>query len=178
MEQRTKTLSDDPDSRNVRENGGRVIDGSESGTEHGHDHHAAQLGRLFWVMTVIAIPVVTFSPMFASLLGYGVPEHGWTTWISPVLGTAMYAWGGQRFLSGGLSEVKSRRPGMMLLIGLAITVAFISSSWGSTLGLLANDLDFWWELALLVVIMLVLRDRDKPVVDDRYQPPGRATLRP
>src|SRR5699024_1791194 len=58
------------------------------------------------------------------------------------------------FLTGGLDEIKGRSPGMMLLIALAITVAFLSS-WGSSLGLLDPQLDFWWELALLVVIMLV-----------------------
>src|SRR5699024_4774892 len=58
------------------------------------------------------------------------------------------------FLTGGLAEIKARAPGMMLLVGLAITVAFVAS-WGSTLGLLDSQLDFWWELALLIVIMLL-----------------------
>lgn len=126
--------------------------------EHGHDnhhlHHAHQFQRLFWIMAVIAIPVIAFSPMFASLLGYDIPAEGWTVWISPVLGTVMYFWGGQPFLSGAFGEIRSRQPGMMLLIGLAISVAFIAS-WAAVLGLVASDLDFWWELALLVVIMLL-----------------------
>ena len=66
----------------------------------------------------------------------------------------MYAWGGRPFLTGAVSEIRSRAPGMMLLIGLAITVAFLSS-WGASLGLLHHQLDFWWELALLIVIMLL-----------------------
>ena len=74
--------------------------------------------------------------------------------MSPVLGTVMYAWGGRPFLTGAVSEIRSRAPGMMLLIGLAITVAFVSS-WGASLGLLHHQLDFWWELALLIVIMLL-----------------------
>ncbi|MBE7194989.1 MAG: heavy metal translocating P-type ATPase, partial [Gordonia polyisoprenivorans] len=58
------------------------------------------------------------------------------------------------FLGGAVGEIRSRAPGMMLLIALAITVAFVAS-WGSTLHLLDHELDFWWELALLVVIMLL-----------------------
>ncbi|SMX99117.1 Cu2+-exporting ATPase [Brevibacterium antiquum] len=104
----------------------------------------------------MAIPVIVFSPMFGHLVGYEVPESGilgWLRWLSPILGTVMYFWGGRPFLAGGLSEMKDRNPGMMLLIALAITVAFLSS-WGSSLGILDAELDFWWELALLVVIML------------------------
>ncbi|TSI18552.1 heavy metal translocating P-type ATPase [Brevibacterium aurantiacum] len=126
-------------------------------TDHaGHGDHVAQFRRLFWIMLVIAIPVIAFSPMFGHLVGYAVPETGilgWLRWLSPILGTLMYFWGGKPFLTGGLSELRDRNPGMMLLIALAITVAFLSS-WGSALGLLDAELDFWWELALLVVIML------------------------
>ncbi|WP_420096213.1 heavy metal translocating P-type ATPase, partial [Brevibacterium sediminis] len=122
----------------------------------GHGDHVAQFRRLFWIMLVIAVPVVAFSPMFGHLVGYEVPETGILgalRWLAPILGTVMYFWGGKPFLTGGLDEIKGRSPGMMLLIALAITVAFISS-WGSSLGLLDPQLDFWWELALLVVIML------------------------
>ena len=66
----------------------------------------------------------------------------------------MYVWGGKPFLSGAVDEIKARKPGMMLLIALAITVAFLAS-WAATLGLISHELDFWWELALLVVIMLL-----------------------
>jgi len=66
----------------------------------------------------------------------------------------MYVWGGRPFLTGALAEVKARRPGMMLLIALAITVAFVAS-WGASLGLLDHEVEFWWELALLIVIMLL-----------------------
>ena len=124
------------------------------GEHGGHGDHVAQFRRLFWIMLVLAIPVVAVSPMFAHLLGYSVPESGGVSWIPPVLGTVLYVWGGRPFLTGGVSEVRSRQPGMMLLIALAITVAFLAS-WGSTLGLLDPQLDFWWELALLVVIMLL-----------------------
>jgi Cu2+-exporting ATPase len=104
----------------------------------------------------MAVPVVAFSPMFGHLVGYEVPDTGVVgalRWVSPILGTIMYIWGGKPFLTGGLSEIKGRSPGMMLLIALAITVAFVSS-WGSSLGILDPQLEFWWELALLIVIML------------------------
>ena len=105
-------------------------------------------------MLVLAVPVVGLSPMFADLIGYTIPHVPGLRWVAPLLGTVMYVWGGKPFLSGGLSELRSRAPGMMLLISLGITVAFLSS-WGATLGLLHHELEFWWELALLIVIMLL-----------------------
>ncbi|WP_232819227.1 heavy metal translocating P-type ATPase [Homoserinimonas sp. OAct 916] len=105
-------------------------------------------------MLVLAVPVVGFSSMFAMLLGYSLPDAAWAGWISPVLGTVMYVWGGAPFLTGAVSELRARQPGMMLLIGLAITVAFLAS-WGASIGVLDHGLDFWWELALLIVIMLL-----------------------
>ena len=124
------------------------------GGHGGHGGHEEQFRRLFWVMLLLAVPVVVFSGMFASLVGYELPDSGWTTWISPVIGTVMYVWGGRPFLAGGVDEARSRRPGMMLLISLAITVAFIAS-WAAVLGVVSGELDFWWELALLIVIMLL-----------------------
>src|SRR5690625_3475837 len=122
---------------------------------HGdHGDHVGQFRRLFWIMLVLGIPVVAFNPMFAHLLGYELPEAAWVWWVSPILGTIIYVWGGQPFLTGAVAELRARQPGMMLLIGLAITVAFLAS-WGATLGLLDHELNFWWELALLVVIMLL-----------------------
>jgi Cu2+-exporting ATPase len=120
----------------------------------GHGDHVGQFRRLFWIMLVIAVPVVAFSPMFAMILGYPLPSAAVIYWISPVLGTVMYVWGGKPFLTGALSELTARKPGMMLLIALAITVAFLSS-WGASLRILDGQLDFWWELALLIVIMLL-----------------------
>jgi copper-exporting ATPase len=108
----------------------------------------------FWWSLLLSVPVVIFSPMVADLLGYGVPEFAGSSWIPPVLGTIIFFYGGTPFLQGGWSELKSRQPGMMLLIAMAITVAFVAS-WVTTLGIGGFDLDFWWELALLVVIMLL-----------------------
>jgi len=88
------------------------------------------------------------------VLGYELPAIPGIEWISPVLGTVIFVWGGRPFLTGAVDELRSRRPGMMLLIGLAITTAFVASM-GASLGVLPHELDFWWELALLVVIMLL-----------------------
>ncbi|MFC5929473.1 heavy metal translocating P-type ATPase [Cryobacterium melibiosiphilum] len=126
----------------------------DHGGHSGHMDHVGQFRRLFWVMLVLAVPVVGFSTMFSMLVGYDLPMSGWLTWISPVLGTVMYVWGGRPFLTGAVSELRSRKPGMMLLIALAITVAFLAS-WAASLGLIDAELDFWWELALLIVIMLL-----------------------
>ncbi|MFK4790067.1 heavy metal translocating P-type ATPase [Microbacterium sp. ZW T5_56] len=105
-------------------------------------------------MLVLAVPTVALSAMFAMILGYTLPSIPGLAWVSPILGTVMYVWGGKPFLSGAVAEIRARRPGMMLLIALAITVAFVAS-WGASLGLLHHELDFWWELALLIVIMLL-----------------------
>ncbi|WP_248152139.1 heavy metal translocating P-type ATPase [Microbacterium aoyamense] len=146
----------------AQESGHEGHGGARTGIHHG-DHgghaghgpdHVARFRRLFWINLILAVPVVAFSGMFSMLLGYPLPDAVWVAWISPVLGTVMYAWGGAPFLTGAVSELRARKPGMMLLIGLAITVAFVAS-WGASLGLLDHELDFWWELALLIVIMLL-----------------------
>ena len=125
---------------------------------HGHGEHAghstAMFRERFWWSLILSIPVVIFSPMVAHLLGYPLPEFPGSTWIPPVLDTIIFVYGGTPFLKGGWKEVKSRQPGMMLLIAMAITVAFVAS-WVTALGLGGFDLDFWWELALLVTIMLL-----------------------
>jgi Cu2+-exporting ATPase len=118
----------------------------------GHGDHAAQFRDRFWWSLLLALPVVGFSSMFADLLGYPLPPG--TGWISPVFGTVVFFYGGWPFLAGAASEIKSRQPGMMLLVAMAITVAFVASGLTS-LGVGNFDLDFWWELALLVVIMLL-----------------------
>lgn len=125
---------------------------------HGHGEHAghstAMFRERFWWSLILSIPVVIFSPMVSHLLGYPLPEFPGSTWIPPVLDTIIFVYGGTPFLKGGWKELKSRQPGMMLLIAMAITVAFVAS-WVTTLGLGGFDLDFWWELALLVTIMLL-----------------------
>nr|WP_254704856.1 MULTISPECIES: copper-translocating P-type ATPase [Rhodococcus] len=110
--------------------------------------------RRFWVSLILSVPVVAFSHMVADLLGYPMPDFPGAMWIPPVLGTVIFVYGGTPFLTGGWAELRSRRPGMMLLIAMAISVAFVAS-WVTTLGLGGFNLDFWWELALLIVIMLL-----------------------
>lgn len=99
---------------------------------------------------MLAVPVVGFSAMTGMLLGYTPPA--WSAWVPPVLGTVILFWPGWPFLSGAVAEIRARRPGMMLLIGMAVGVAWVASLL-SSLGV--GGLDFWWELALLVVIMLL-----------------------
>jgi P-type Cu2+ transporter len=120
----------------------------------GHDDHAAQFRDKFWWTLVLSIPVVAFSSMFSGFLGYSLPDAAWAHWVSPVFGTVVFLYGGWPFLTGGWSEARAKQPGMMLLIGMAIVVAF-AASWTTSLGLFGLDLDFWWELALLIVIMLL-----------------------
>ncbi|AMY52489.1 heavy metal translocating P-type ATPase [Rhodococcoides fascians] len=130
-------------------------EGHQGHSDHaGHGDHVGMFRRLFTIMVVLAVPVVLASDMFAMLVGYSLPDELWIRWISPVLGTVMFVWGGSPFLTGAISEVRLRAPGMMLLIALAITVAF-GASMGASLGILDHQLDFWWELALLIVIMLL-----------------------
>lgn len=120
----------------------------------GHGAHGEMFRRRFWVSLVLSVPVVVFSHMVAELLGYTRPDFPGMSWIAPILGTVIFFYGGMPFLTGGWAELKSRRPGMMLLIAMAISVAFIAS-WATTFGIGGFDLDFWWELALLIVIMLL-----------------------
>jgi Cu2+-exporting ATPase len=110
---------------------------------HKHGQHAghstAMFKDRFWLTLALSVPVVYFSPMFGHLLGYTPPQFPGSSWIPPVLGTVIFLYGGQPFLHGGLNELKARRPGMMLLIGMAITVAFIAS-WVTSLGIGGFDL--------------------------------------
>jgi Cu2+-exporting ATPase len=121
-----------------------------------HDKHAghdpAMFRDRFWLTLALTIPVVYFSEMFQELLGYSAPRFPGSTWIAPVLGTVIFIYGGSPFLVGAYHETRSRQPGMMMLIGLAITVAFGASA-ATEFG--AFDLDFWWELAALITIMLL-----------------------
>jgi P-type Cu2+ transporter len=118
----------------------------------GHGDHAAQFRDRFWLSLALTVPVIVYSEMVQEWLGFTPPQFPGSAWVAPVLGTLVFLYGGRPFLQGGLSEARARQPGMMLLISLAITVAFVASA-ATALGLF--DLDFWWELALLIVIMLL-----------------------
>jgi Cu2+-exporting ATPase len=126
------------------------------GAHAGHDKHAGHSVEMFrsrfWISLLLSIPVVLYSPMVQEWLRFSMPAFPGSQLVSPVLGTVVFFYGGAVFLKGGWDELRSRTPGMMLLISLAITVAFITSA-ATTLGFF--DLEFWWELALLVTIMLL-----------------------
>jgi Cu2+-exporting ATPase len=108
--------------------------------------------RKFWLTLALTLPVIAFSEMVQEWFGYSIPEFPGRDLVAPVLGTIVFLYGGWPFLSGGVSEIRSRQPGMMLLIGMAIAVAFVASA-ATTFELL--DLEFWWELSALISIMLL-----------------------
>jgi Cu2+-exporting ATPase len=125
---------------------------------HGHEGHDKHAGhdpevfrRKFWLSLALTIPIVVTSHMIMDWFGYTLDFPG-MSWVGPVLGTAVFLDGGRPFLAGAVSEIRDRAPGMMLLISMAITVAY-TASLATSLGLF--DLDFWWELAALVTIMLL-----------------------
>jgi Cu2+-exporting ATPase len=116
-----------------------------------HAHHAEMFRRRFWWSLLLTIPVVVTSEMVMDWFHYDLDFPGVRA-VAPLLGTVVYAWGGWPFLAGAVDEVRRRAPGMMLLVAMAITVAFVASV-AKSAGWF--DLDFWWELAALVTIMLL-----------------------
>src|SRR5215211_5763973 len=126
--------------------------GGEHAGHGGHGDHAAQFRDRFWWSLLLTVPVVGYSEMVQEWLGFTPPEFPGSQWVAPVLGTIVFLYGGRPFLEGGLAELRSRQPGMMLLISLAILVAF-GASVATVFG--AFELEFWWELSLLIVIMLL-----------------------
>ncbi|MDQ3661167.1 MAG: heavy metal translocating P-type ATPase [Actinomycetota bacterium] len=130
--------------------------GPSSSGDHGRGGHGghdpAQFRDRFWITLALALPVVFFSSMFQELLGYTAPRFTGSSLIPAALGTIIFFYGGWPFITGAIEETRARQPGMMLLIGLAISVAF-GASVATELG--AFDLDFWWELAALIAIMLL-----------------------
>lgn len=122
----------------------------------GHDKHAghsvAMFRDRFWLSLLLTLPVVFYSEMIQEWFGYTAPTFPGSEWVAPVLGTIIFFYGGSPFLKGAVQEARDRQPGMMLLIGMAITVAFVASV-ATTLGWF--ELDFWWELAALITIMLL-----------------------
>jgi Cu2+-exporting ATPase len=121
----------------------------------GHDKHAGHdpemFRQKFWLSLLLTLPIVATSEMVMDWFGYDLDFPG-ISWVGPVLGTFVFFYGGWPFLVGGVREVRDRAPGMMLLISMAITVAYVASL-ATSVGLF--DLDFWWELAALVTIMLL-----------------------
>ena len=130
--------------------------GPQSGhTGHaGHDHSqmVADFRKRFWISLLLTIPVLALSPMIQHVLGLG---EGWrfsgAAYILTTLSSVIYFYGGWPFLDGLRQEVRARNPGMMTLVGVAITAAYIYSV--ATVVGLAGD-DFFWELVTLIDIML------------------------
>src|SRR5215203_4834338 len=139
--------------------GAGSMPGSGPGHRHavhgGHDTHAGHdpemFRRRFWLTLLATIPLIATSEMVMDWFGYSIDFPG-IAWVGPVLGSFVFWWGGWPFLAGGVAEVRDRQPGMMLLISMAIAVAYVSSL-ATSIGWL--DLEFWWELAALVTIMLL-----------------------
>ena len=118
----------------------------------GHDDHAAQFRDRFWLTLVLSVPVVIWSPMIQDWFGYTAPQFTGEQLLAPVLGSIIFFYGGWPFLTGAKAEIRPWQPGMMLLIAMAITVAYVASL-ATSLGLF--DTEIWWELALLIAVMLL-----------------------
>ncbi|HEY8473802.1 MAG TPA: heavy metal translocating P-type ATPase [Natronosporangium sp.] len=127
----------------------------QHGDHAGHGGHAghdpAEFSRRFWLSLLLTVPIIVTSDAFMGWFRYTVDFPG-VEWVAPVLGTGVFLYGGSPFLVGAVRELRARRPGMMLLIGMAISVAFVAS-WAASLGWFSVEV--WWEVSLLIVIMLL-----------------------
>jgi Cu2+-exporting ATPase len=125
----------------------------------GHDHSGhGDFKKQFWWSLVLTLPIMYFSMTVHQLLGYPMPVFFGSEYIPAVLGVILFFTGGRVFLKTGWQEIKARQPGMMALIAMAIIVAFVYSSFITivqTLGIEWAGMDFWWELAALISIMLL-----------------------
>src|SRR5580700_7972774 len=124
---------------------------------HGsHDRHAghsvAMFRDKFWLSLALTIPVVFWSTDVQHWLGYTAPSFPGSSFIPAILGTAVFVYGGLVFLRGARGELADRKPGMITLISLGITVALLTSLAG-TFGPL--KIEVWWEVATLITIMLL-----------------------
>jgi P-type Cu2+ transporter len=106
----------------------------------------------FWITLLLSIPTLVWSGMVQQMAGFRAPAFPGSPYVPALFGTAVYLYGGSVFVKGGFRELRDRLPGMMTLISLAITVAFVFSV-AVTLGYPGESL--WWELASLVTIMLL-----------------------
>ena len=120
----------------------------------GHDHHKmmiADFKKRFWITLILTVPILFFSPMIQDFFGYSFLLPG-NPYILFAVSSIVYFYGGWPFLKGFWSEVKKGAPGMMTLIAMAISVAYFYSS-ATVFGL--KGVDFFWELATLIAIMLL-----------------------
>ncbi|HKC37179.1 MAG TPA: copper-translocating P-type ATPase [Chitinophagaceae bacterium] len=122
--------------------------------QEGHDHHAMMIDdfkRRFWISLLLTIPVLLLSEMIQHWLGFEIKFPG-NKYILLILSSFIFFYGGWPFLKGFIDEIKTKSPGMMTLIALAITVAYVFSV-AIIFGF--EGMDFFWELATLIVIMLL-----------------------
>jgi len=117
-----------------------------------HTGHEQMFRRKFWVSLLLSIPVILFSVGLKMMLGISIPVFPGSQWIAPIFSVIVFLYGGLPFLKMAVPELKNRQPGMMTLISLAISVAFIYSV--ATL-FLPGQMDFFWELVTLIDIMLL-----------------------
>ncbi|EMW5464595.1 copper/silver-translocating P-type ATPase CopB [Enterococcus faecium] len=128
--------------------------------EHGGMDHSMHMGNFkqkFWLSLILAIPIILFSPMMGMEFPFQVTFPG-SDWLVLILATILFIYGGQPFLSGAKMELKQKSPAMMTLIAMGITVAYIYSVYSFIANLLnphTHVMDFFWELATLIVIMLL-----------------------
>lgn len=128
--------------------------------EHGGMDHSMHMGNFkqkFWLSLILAIPIILFSPMMGMEFPFQVTFPG-SDWLILILATILFIYGGQPFLSGAKMELKQKSPAMMTLIAMGITVAYIYSVYSFIANLLnphTHVMDFFWELATLIVIMLL-----------------------
>lgn len=144
--------ADQHDHRPAHPHHGHVHEGD--GSHHdAHAHHAPELFRdRFWVSLILTVPILYFSDQIQQWLGYTAVQFPASEWINPILGTVLFFYAGMVFLQGARHELQDRQPGMMTLISLAITVAYLYSM-AVAFGL--PGMSFFWELATLLVIMLL-----------------------
>jgi len=128
--------------------------GHDSHAGHGVDHsgHEQMFRQRFWVSLLLSIPVLLYSHMVQQFFGFSMPSFPGSAWIEPVFSVIVFAYGGVPFLQMALPELRNRQPGMMTLISLAISVAFVYSL--ATLAL-PGQMPFFWELVTLIDIMLL-----------------------
>jgi P-type Cu2+ transporter len=128
----------------------------DHGSHAGHEKHAGHSVEMFrdkfWLTLLLTIPALIWGHMLQDVLGYRAPVFPGSGYIPAVFGTAVFLYGGVVFLRGAIGELKARLPGMMTLISLAITVAFLFSL-AVTLGF--PGMPLWEELATLVTIMVL-----------------------
>lgn len=128
--------------------------------DHGGMDHSMHMGNFkqkFWLSLILAIPIILFSPMMGMEFPFQVTFPG-SDWLVLILATILFIYGGQTFLSGAKMELKQKSPAMMTLIAMGITVAYIYSVYSFIANLLnphTHVMDFFWELATLIVIMLL-----------------------